>query len=518
MAEPTEPAASRPEPKADGIPLAFYRAAFDHSSEAIAIAQDGVIKVANAACARLSGYPVERLVGTPFLDLLHPEDRPRAVWAYQLRLTGDTADRTMLSRVLRADGGEVRLEAHSIPTEWEGRPAVMVFFADVSQREAARAAAAETGRLLERIAELAPYFIFIFDYEQGRDVYINRPVAPALGYSAAEAAALGPYPFVHLCHPDDLPAALERDRRWRDVAEGEARPLEFRVRHRNGDWRWFVSYNTPFRRDAAGRVVQMLGISQDVTEQKRAEELLRRSERIESLGLLAGGVAHDFSNLLTPIVGHVERLLDRLPAAAPEAADARAIARAAERATELVRQLLVYAGRGEIARHPLDLNDVVADAVRLLELEAPGAPPLTLDLEPGLPEIEGDRNQLGQVVMNLLANARDAVAGGPGGIRVATRRVLLAGRELGAMVVAEGLDAGPAVLLEIADQGIGMDADTLARLWEPFFTTKGSGRGLGLPSVLGILRQHRAGLAVESRPGGGTRFRIAFATHAPAAT
>ncbi len=506
-----EPRAPRPAPLGSRAPDAHYRVAWDNSFEAIVIAQDGVIKVANPATAQLSGHEPARLVGLPFLDLVHPDDRPRALWAYQRRLAGDSEERSMVMRVVRADDALTWLEAHSMPVEWEGRPAVLVFFADVSRREAALAEAAEKGRMLERIAEVAPYFIFIYDYDLGRDAYLNRPVAAALGYSEEEAVELGPYPFARLCHPDDLPASLARDDRWHAVADGEATAFEFRLRHRNGEWRWFLSHNTPFRRDASGRVTQFLGVSQDVTDKKRSEELLRRSERIESLGLLAGGVAHDFANLLTPILGHAERLLARLPADSPSAADARAIAGVAERATELVRQLMAYAGHGQIERRPLDLNDLVADAVRLLELGAEGAPPVELELEPDLPAIDGDPSQLRRVVMNLLANARDAVAGSRGGIRVATRRALLADRDLGTMVVAGGLGAGPAVLLEVADQGVGMDADTLARLWEPFFTTKPTGRGLGLPSVLGILRQHRAGLAVESSPGAGTRFRIAFA-------
>jgi PAS domain S-box-containing protein len=508
MAEPRAPLPAPPE----GVALAaHYRVAFDNSHEAIVIVQDGVLKVANAAAARLSGYDPARLVGRSFLELIHEDDRPRAIEAYHRRLAGDTAERSMVARVLRADGAVVWLEAHSMPVEWEVRPAVLVFFADVSEREAARAEAAEKGRMLARIAEVAPYFLFIYDYDLGRDVYINRSVAGALGYSAAEAAALGSYPFLRLCHADDLPAALERDQRWRDIPDGAASAVEFRLRHRNGEWRWFLSHNTPFRRDASGRVTQFLGVSQDVTERKRSEELLRRSERLDSLGLLAGGVAHDFGNLLTPIVGHAELLLARLPAESPAAGHARAIQSAAERATELVRQLMAYAGRGEIERRPLDLNRLVRDAAHQLELGGAAAAPLELDLEPALPAIAGDASQLRQVTINLLANARDAVAGGPGGIRVTTRRIELGDDELGSMVLADGVGVGPAVLLEVADQGIGMDADTLARLFEPFFTTKPSGRGLGLPSVLGILRQHRAGLAVESSPGRGTRFRIAFA-------
>ena len=513
MADPSSRASTG---GAGEAPDAPYRVAFDHSLEAIVIAQDGCVQVANPATARLSGYPHEELIGKPFLDLVVPADHPQTIDRYQRRLAGDATDRSMVLRGLRKDGTVVWLEAHSMPVDWRGRPAVLIFIADVTDREQARSDAAETQRMVERIAEVAPYFLFIYDYDLQRDVYINRSVAAALGYSPAEEAALGPYPFLELCHPDDLTRSLERDRRWIDVPDGTADAVEFRLRHRNGEWRWFLSHNTPFLRAADGRVRQILGMSQDVTERKRSAELLRRTERIESLGLLAGGVAHDFSNLLTPIVGHVELLLARLPAGSPLAERALAIQSAAERATALVRQLMAYAGKGEIERRPVDLNALVRETVGLLEGARASASPFELELEAALPPIEADRSQLRQVLSNLLANARDAVAGGPGAVRVVTRRCQLGAAELGRMVVAEGLAAGPAVLLEVADQGPGMDADTLARLWEPFFTTKPAGRGLGLPSVLGILRQHRAGLGVESSPGHGTRFRVAFATPPPA--
>jgi two-component system, cell cycle sensor histidine kinase and response regulator CckA len=507
----TDPPSSAPPGFGGEAPDAPYRVAFDHSLEAIVIAQDGCVQVANPATARLSGYALEELIGMPILELVHPEDHPQTFERYQRRLAGDTTDLSMVVRGLRKDSVMVWLEAHSMPVAWRGRPAVLIFIADVTDREQAKSDAAETQRMLARIAEVAPYFLFIYDYDLGRDVYINRSVAGALGYSAEEEAALGPYPFLALCHPEDLARSLEREERWHNISDGASDAVEFRLRHRSGEWRWFLSHNTPFRRDADGRVRQILGMSQDVTEKKRSEELLRRSERIESLGLLAGGVAHDFSNLLTPIVGHVELMLARLPAGSPLADRALAIQSAAQRATELVRQLMVYAGRGEIERRPVDLNALALETVALLAgLDTPGSP-FVLDLEPALPPVEADGSQLRQVLANLLANARDAVAGGPGTVSVVSRRIELGAAELGRMVLAEGLGPGPAVLLEVRDEGPGMDADTLARLWEPFFTTKPGGHGLGLPSLLGILRQHRAGLAVESSPGRGTRFRIAFA-------
>jgi len=503
---------------------AHYRVAFDHSHEAIIILQDGVVKVANPAASRISAIPLDGLVGRPFLELIHPDDQAFVLDLYSRRLAGDTAERSMVARILHPSGGILAFEAHSMPVEWDGRPAVLAFLGDVTDREQVRSDALEMSRRLARIAEVAPYFLFIYDYDLGRDVYINRSVPAALGYSPAEAAALGPYPFEKLCHPDDMAAALERDVRWQGFVDGSSLTVDFRMRHRNGEWRWFRSHNTPFLRDDKGRIQQILGMTQDVTESKRSEELLRRTERLESLGLLAGGIAHDFSNLLTPIVGNVELLLDRLPQDSPLRDRALAISAAADRATELARQLLVYAGRGEIEPRPIDLNALVEDVVHLLRALATIPTATRLDLAPRLPPISGDSSQLRQVILNLLSNAHDAIvrmpphpaapagASGdePGRVQVRTRRVDLRPSDLGTLLLGEGMRPGPAVLLEVIDNGTGMEAETLERLWEPFFTTKERGRGLGLPSVLGILRAHHAGIALESHPRAGTQFRVYF--------
>lgn len=494
-----------------------FRVAFDNSHEAIVIAQDGVLKMANRATARLTGYPVEALEGMPFLDLIHPDDHAKTLERYHRRLAGDTSESTLVSRIVRASRGFVWCESHSIPTIWGARPAVLVFLDNVTEREGARRQAAEVENRLQRIAELAPFFLFIYDYDLGRDIYINRSVPRALGYSEQEEEELQPYPFLKLCHPDDLEPALNRDERWRGVAIGTSKAIEFRMRHRNGDWRWFRSHNTPFLFDASGRVRQMLGVTEDVTDRKRSEETLRRNERLESLGLLAGGMAHDFANLLTPIVGHVELLLDRLPEESPLRDRALAIEGAALRATELARQLLVFAGRGEIERRAIDLNALVEEVVHLYGSLARVETPILLQLAPRLPLVSGDSSQLRQVILNLLTNAQDAVAGddpmaaaSPGTVSIATFRTHLSESDLEHLLLREGLEAGPVVELRVEDEGTGMDGEALTRIGEPFFTTKPKGRGLGLPATLGILRAHKAGIELDSRPGKGTRFRVYF--------
>lgn len=443
------------------------------------------------------------------LDVVHPDDHAQTLDRYRRRLAGDLSEQSMTFRLVRADGGERWLEAHSVPVDWEGRPAVVAYLAEVTERETERRRAADRERMLQRVAELSPNFIFIYDYELGRDVYINRSVPAALGYDAAAEAALQPYPFAVLCHPDDIAEAMDRDARWADPREGQIDAVEFRLRDAAGRWRTFRSLNTPFRIDDAGRVRQILGVCEDVTERRAAEEALRRTERIASLGVLAGGLAHDFGNLLTPVLGRAELLLSRLPEGHELRHHAEAIRQAAVSAAEMVEDLLTYSGKRGVAPRPVDLNRLIREVAGMVGSTAPPGARLALDLANELPAVEGDHRQLRQVILNLLINAFDAVATtGGGAIRVATAARRLAPTEVAGLDFAEGLAPGAVALLEVRDEGIGMSPEARARIWEPFFSTKPRGRGLGLASVLGILRAHGAGIGVESAPGHGTTFRI----------
>ncbi|MCM2268606.1 MAG: PAS domain S-box protein [Thermoanaerobaculia bacterium] len=500
---------AQPDPQAGPADAAaFFELAFDHSPVAIVVAQDGLIVAANAAAARFSGRAAAQLLGQAFLDMIHPEDATRIAERYRRRLAGDALDDQYTFRVLAPDGSVRWFDAESRRIDWRRRPAVLSYLFDVTEREGQRRQVAELSHLLERIADVSPYFIFVYDYEQGRDVYINRPVPRALGYSEEDAAALEPYPFEKLCHPDDLRKAMDRDERWREVPDGVVDAVEFRMRNRDGDWRWFRSLNTPFLRDSHGRVRQMLGVCTDITELRRSEEALRRSEKLEGIGLLAGGLAHDFGNLLTPIVGHAELLARKLDGGTPLRSHVDAIRQASERAAELVQQLLVVAGRGEFAPRAVELDALVVEVAAMLEPVLPHEVALSTELAPDLPPVAGDPMQLRQVILNLVGNASDALAGRGGTIVVRALAVDVDETLASLLELRERFAPGPAVLLEVEDDGPGMDEATRARLLEPFFTTKPKGRGLGLASVVGIVRRHRGGLAVDSNPGRGTIFRI----------
>jgi two-component system cell cycle sensor histidine kinase/response regulator CckA len=236
------------------------------------------------------------------------------------------------------------------------------------------------------------------------------------------------------------------------------------------------------------------------------EELLRATE-LESLGRLAGSIAHDFNNLLTGILGNTTLALAELPSGGTRDAVQEA-EMAARRAKELVAQILAWSGRGRLELRPIDLGDLVQETRALLGKVLSPRAQLEVEIEPGA-LVEADPAQIRQVAMNLLTNASDALGGSSGRIRVTVRsRVRLTRADLDRSQMGTPLPAGVYALLEVRDDGCGMTRETVARMFEPFFTTKVTGRGLGLAALLGIVRNHRGTIEVESAPGVGTAMRV----------
>jgi len=254
---------------------------------------------------------------------------------------------------------------------------------------------------------------------------------------------------------------------------------------------------------------QFAVVFSDVTERKRAEKALRESQKLESLGILAGGVAHDFNNLLVGMLGHSSLALSRLPAESPGRASIEKVIQAAERASDLSRQMLAYSGRGHFQVRPTDLNTLVRENLHLLEAAVPKAARLRAQLPEQAAVVEGDAGQLQQLVMNLVINAAEASGEHPGTVTITTetKRLSTDGARY-ARFTGRELPPGQYVLLEVRDDGCGMDEETVSRVFDPFFTTKFTGRGLGLAAVLGVVRGHNGGIEIESAPGRGTSFKI----------
>ncbi len=240
----------------------------------------------------------------------------------------------------------------------------------------------------------------------------------------------------------------------------------------------------------------------------RAECRALETQKLESLGSFAGGLAHDFNNLLVGILGNLNLACQDLPEGGGVRRLVEDAEHAAQRAADLARQLLAYSGRGRFVVVPLDLDALLEDLVGLLQAALPRGTELRLELEPGLPPILADASLLRQAVLNLVRNAGEALVGGEGIIRVATGRVHLDDGMVRELALRSGMAPGEHLFVEVADTGAGMDEATRSRIFEPFFSTRAAGRGLGLAAVQGIARGHRGGIGIRTTPGAGSTVRL----------
>ena len=329
-----------------------------------------------------------------------------------------------------------------------------------------------------------------------------------LGRDEAELLAMR---WSDVIHRDEL----ESDRaRFQRLLDGELESIEFRSRlvPKTGEPVW-VSMNGVLVRGAVGQPDHARLYIEDITEKKRIEDTLRRSQKRESLGLLAAGLGHDLNNLLGAVLCNVNLAqLDLAPLSSASAEQSlRDAEKAIHRAAALTRQMLAYGGRGgSFSNVPIDVNDAIREIAQILSASLKKNIKVELDLQNELPLISGDSSQLQQVVMNLVINAAQAIGDRPGVIRVSTHEEILGREELRTRFGQTAGLPGDHVILEVSDTGGGIANEILANLFEPFFTTKTEGRGLGLAVIRGILNDHRAGIGVSSNVGVGTTFRACF--------
>ena len=252
----------------------------------------------------------------------------------------------------------------------------------------------------------------------------------------------------------------------------------------------------------------------DELEQQRrlldAETRSSHARKLESLGVLAGGIAHDFNNLLTSVLGNTDLALAHLPPSSPARAHLKHIEHAAQRAAELTRQMLAYSGRGQFLIRDVCLGEIVQGKLTAIRAALPDGVTLTHEIADNLPAVDGDADQLAQLLMNLVSNAIEAMRDNGGTICLRADACHCTKDDLACTYLDEQLPEGRYVCLEVTDTGVGMSAETQARMFEPFFSTKFTGRGLGLAAVLGILRGHRGAVRVHSESGEGTKMRLFF--------
>ena len=357
-----------------------------------------------------------------------------------------------------------------------------------------------------RIIETAREGIWTIDADANTS-FVNDRMAEMLGYTVTDMMGR---PFLDFVNEEvRVEAVSNLERRRAGIAEA----YEFRLSRKDGTDLWTIMSTNPLY-DKAGHYIGSLAMVSDISQRKRVEQerrdmeaQLRHTQKLESMGVLAGGIAHDFNNLLTGIIGNAGLALEDAGDASVRESISE-IDTAARRASGLCQQLLAYSGRGKYVVESVDLNSLVKEMGELIGVSTSKKAAIEYDLDDDLPCIDADPNQIGQIIMNLITNASEALGDERGVIVVRSGAIDCDANRLRETYFSPDLPAGEYVFLEVSDTGSGMDEETIEKIFDPFFTTKFVGRGLGLAAVLGIIRGHNGAIEVDSELARGTTIRV----------
>jgi len=456
---------------------------------------DGTIVEANDAFVSLLGWSRAELLGKTTADIgLYADPGARERVLEELDRTGAVVGVNIRARDRAGAALDVILTG--VTSEVGGERCAIGFVEDVTARkrdaEALRASEDRYRVLVDNLDDI----VFSVDLE-GRLTFISLAVS-RFGYQADQLIGRS---VDELIHPDDATAMRTA---FASILENKSTgPHEFRWIDAFGKPHVVRNSTRPLVRN--GRIVGVTGLAVDVTQQRDTEEQLRAAQRMEAIGRLAGGVAHDFNNILGVILSYTELAVTGLREEDPLRGDLREVLQAAKRAAGLTRQLLAFSRRQVLEPERLDLGALIAGLGKMLHRLIGEDVELEISSADDLFETRLDRGQIEQVVMNLAINARDAMPDG-GRLSVCSSNATVDAERASALEV----DPGDYVELSVADTGCGMGPDVRARIFEPFFTTKGMGKGtgLGLSMVHGIVKQSGGGISVETEPGAGTTFRV----------
>lgn len=487
---PREEGASLPEASGE-----MYRSIFERANQAMVVVQDDRIRLCNQKTAEILGLPLEKLQDRPFLSFIYPEDQ-RAFREKSLSASGGPSTVAVFSvRYMDGQGRSRWMEVNMVLIPWEGRDATLNLLSDITERKSQGNDAGEAEQKYRTLVTQARDGVVII--QDDRFCLANAAFCEMLGYQEAEVVGKAVSAFI-------------ADREWLKLSEWHQRRMEGEIlpnvyeaigRHKEGR-EVILEFNSN-RMDYLGRPA-MQAIIRNVPERRKLESQLIQAQKMEAVGTLAGGIAHEFNNLLMGIQGYTSLMMLDLNPAHPHYNKLKCIEEQVRNGAELTRQLLGFAREGKYEVRPVAMNEVIRKTSSMFgrakrEIE------ITCQFQQDLWPVEVDQEQIEQVLLNLYANAWQAMPGG-GKLHLETQNITLNDLREASFYI----NPGSYVKVSVRDTGVGMDERTRARIFEPFFTTKEMGRGigLGLAATYGIIKGHGGFIQVSSEKGQGTTFEI----------
>lgn len=490
----------------------YLRSIFRAAPIGIGIVADRMMLDVNPTMCVMTGYTREELVGSSARMLYPDEEEFLFVGTEKYRQIADKGTGTVQTRFRRKDGQIIDVILSSTPIDPADHSRGITFTAlDVTGTRLAAQSLLEKDEYNNALFHAINDGVLVADADTMEILDMNETLCRMYGCTRNEVILRR---FAGLGVDDPAFGRQSAEENLKRSRRDGPRVFEWKARHSSGSSFW-VEVNATYA-EIVGKPRFIVTV-RDISDRKASEEdrlklerQISQTQKLESLGVLAGGIAHDFNNILMIILGNAQLAVSSTPPDSPARESLSHIELAAQRASELCRQMLAYSGKATFSKERVDLPVLVKELVHLLGTTVSKKAELLMDLAEDVPAVLGDPAQLRQVVMNLVINASEALMGNPGKITVKVGLFGIAQEELPGYRLGAGSLHGEYVMLEVADNGCGMDEDARTRVFEPFFTTKFAGRGLGLVAVLGIIRGHGAGILVESEPGEGTVVRVLF--------